>query len=134
MRIPPLNHLCISGRLTQDPTVRVLASGAAVADFQLANNERYRDKDNQWVDKVCFLPVTVWGRSAELVGQQLKKGDPVVVEGQLEYEAWEDKSGGRHSRVRARAMRVHFLKTAAEAAGAAGAEPVGDEVAEPLPF
>ena len=87
------NRVIVMGNLTRDPEVRYLPSGQAVCDLGVAVNERVK-KDNEWVDQPTFLDVTFWEKQAETAGQYLRKGNPVLVEGKLRQESWNDKNTG----------------------------------------
>lgn len=106
--MPDLNRVFLMGNLTADPEVRYAPSGDAVGDLRMAINRRYKGRDGQDHDEVCYVSVVVWGRQAETCGQYLQKGSPVMVEGSLKYDQWE-KDGQKHSRLLVRANRVQFL-------------------------
>lgn len=95
-RLPRMNDVRITGRLTVDPDLRYMPDGRAVCNFQIANDRRYLDKKtNQWVDAPpTFVRITVFGPSAERLGEQLKKGYAVLVEGRLQSRSWDDKDSG----------------------------------------
>ncbi len=103
-----LNRVFLMGNLTADPEVRYAPSGDAVGDLRMAINRRYKGRDGQDHDEVCYVSVVVWGRQAETCGQYLQKGSQVMVEGSLKYDQWE-KDGQKHSRLLVRANRVQFL-------------------------
>ncbi|NQU40981.1 MAG: single-stranded DNA-binding protein [Lentisphaerae bacterium] len=103
-----LNRVFLMGNLTADPEVRYAPSGEAVGDLRMAINRRYKGRDGQEHEEVCYVSVVVWGRQAETCGQYLKKGSQVMVEGGLKYEQWE-KEGQKHSKLLVRANRVQFL-------------------------
>lgn len=89
----------ISGRLTSDPTLRFIPSGDAVASFTVAHSKRKYDKaTNTWSDdgEPLFLNVTAWRNLGEGAADQLKKGDPVIVSGELRQRNWE-KDGQKRS-------------------------------------
>jgi single-strand DNA-binding protein len=123
--MPDLNRVFLMGNLTANPEVRYAPSGDAVGDLRMAINRRYKGRDGQEHDEVCYVSVVVWGRQAETCGQYLQKGSPVMVEGSLKYDQWE-KDGQKHSRLLVRANRVQFL-----GARGAGQEPSGDEAPAP---
>jgi len=127
-----INHVCLAGHLTRDPVLRKTNGGTAVADLGLAINDEYTAKDGKVVEQVCFADCVVWGKSAEASTTYLKKGDPALVEGSLVTEQWETPQGEKRSRLRVRAVRVHFLKFRANggsgnAEGAAVAASAPDE-------
>jgi len=123
-----INHVCLAGHLTRDPVLRKTNGGRAVADLGMAINDDYTAKDGKVVEQTCFADIVVWGKSAEASSAYLKKGDPALVEGNLVSEQWETPQGEKRSRLRVRAMRVHFLKPRANgnADGAAVIAPGSD--------
>jgi single-strand DNA-binding protein len=105
-----INRVIIAGNLTRDPAVKFLASGTATADFGLAVNRKWRDKDGQQQEEVTFLDIEAWGKTAELVGQYLSKGRSCLVEGRLRLDQWEDqKTGQKRSKLKVVAESVQFL-------------------------
>ena len=104
-----VNSVILAGNLTRDPEVRYTPSGSAVANFGLAINRTYRTRDGEKKEEVNFFDVETWGRQAETCGEYLKKGSPVLVEGRLKQDTWENRDGQKRSKVRIRAMRVQFL-------------------------
>lgn len=89
------NKVILIGNLTRDVEVRYLANGTAVSDVSLAVNESYKGKDGQKVDSTVFVECTLWGKTAELAGQYLAKGKPVMFEGRLKLDQWDDKETGK---------------------------------------
>ncbi|MCX8036852.1 MAG: single-stranded DNA-binding protein [Candidatus Sumerlaeia bacterium] len=125
-----LNRIFLIGNLTRDPEVRYLPSGMAVTSFDLAVNERYRDRNQEMREETLFIRVDTFQRLAEMCGQYLKKGKRVFVEGKLRSEEWEGKDGMKRTRMSVRASNVRFLdpkgletRTAALEAGPAAAPP-----------
>lgn len=106
--MPSLNRVFLIGNLTRDPEIRYTPSGKAVGDFRMAVNRRYTTPDGQTKDETCFVNVVVWGRTAEICGERLTKGQPVFVEGRLQYEEWE-KEGQKFNRIRVVSERIQFL-------------------------
>ena len=105
-----LNKVLLAGNLTRDPQVKFFANERAVADFSIACNRRYRGADGESKEEVTFVDIEAWGRTAELVGQYLTKGQPCFVEGRLRLDSWEDKqSGAKRSRLKVVADSVQFL-------------------------
>lgn len=104
-----LNHLTIAGNLTRDPQVRVLASGNSVANFGIANSRRFKSGDDHREETV-FLDCEAWGRTAELLGQYFTKGKPIIVEGRLKQDTWEDRqTGQKRHKILLAVDRVHFV-------------------------
>lgn len=93
------NHVSITGNLVRDPELKFLASGNAVANFDIAWNQKAA-KDSGREDRAHFIPVTVWGQAAENVADSLTKGMRVTVVGRLDQQTWEDKeTGGNRSKL-----------------------------------
>ena len=103
------NRVILMGNLTRDPDVRTTgASGMKVARLGLAINERRKDRNGQTQDFPVFVDVDAWDRLAELCGQHLAKGSPVLVEGRLQMDTWE-REGVRHQKLKIRATTIKFL-------------------------
>jgi single-strand DNA-binding protein len=84
-----LNKVLLYGNLTRDPELRALPSGQQVANFALATNRTYTDKEGRKQEMVEYHNVVAFGRQAELIGQYMKKGRPLFVEGRLQTRSWE---------------------------------------------
>lgn len=105
-----LNKVLLIGNLTRDPEVRYTPQGTAVCDISIAVNRKWRDNQNNPQEEVTFIDITVWGKTAELVGQYLKKGSSACFEGRLAQETWEDKTTGqKRSKIKVVADQVQFL-------------------------
>lgn len=93
-----LNKVMLIGRVTQDPEVRTTPTGSSVANFSIATNLTWVDKQGQKQDKAEFHNIVAWRKLAEICGQYLRKGSKVYLEGRLETRSWEDQSGVRKYR------------------------------------
>lgn len=105
-----LNKVFLIGRLTRDPDLRYIPSGAAVVSFGLATSRIYTTQSGEKKEEVCFVRVVAWGRQAEVCNQYLNKGRLILVEGRLQYRSWETPEGGKRSTLEVRADRVQFLE------------------------
>ena len=96
------NKVILVGNLTRDPQVKYTTGGTAVTEIGLAVNRRWLDKQsNQWKDETTFVDITLWGRTAEIAGEYLAKGRPVLIEGRLQLDTWDDReSGQKRSKLR----------------------------------
>ncbi len=104
------NKVILMGNLTRDPELKYLPSGTAVANFGLAMNETYTDRQTgEKKEEVCFVDVEAWGRQAEIANEYLQKGRPVFVDGSLKFDSWEADDGTKRSRLRVRAFRFQFI-------------------------
>jgi single-strand DNA-binding protein len=87
-----VNKVILLGNLGKDPEVKYTPSGTAVAKFSLATSYRYKDKNEQWQDQTEWHNIVAWARLAEIVGEYLKKGSKVYIEGRIQTRSWEDKN------------------------------------------
>lgn len=117
-----LNKVLIIGNLTRDPELRYTPSGTAVANLRIAVNRRYKDRNGEAKDEVCYLTVVTWDKQAEVCNQYLHKGSPLFVEGRLQSRSWDGPDGKKRNVVEIRAERVQFLGGAAQKTSAAPVE------------
>src|SRR5712664_3913772 len=89
------NKVILLGNLTRDPEVRYTPKGSAVCDLGIAVNRVYTTDSGERREEATFVDVTLWGRTAEIAGEYLKKGRPVVIEGRLQLDSWDDKQTGQ---------------------------------------
>lgn len=127
-----LNKVLLIGNLTRDPDLRYVPSGAAVANFGLAINRTYTDADGEKVEDVCFVDIVALNRLAEVCGEYLAKGRPVLIEGRLQYRSWESENGGKRSKLEVVAQNIQFLGGAAKADSESA--PEEDTVDDSVPF
>lgn len=90
--MPSFNRVILAGNLTRDPELRYTPKGTAVARFTLAVNRTYTSETGEKKEEVSFIDVDAWARQGEVIAQYLKKGRPVLVEGRLKQDTWEDKN------------------------------------------
>lgn len=101
------NRVILVGNLTRDPELRYISTGTAVSEIGLAINDRVKRND-QWVDEVTFVDVTLWARTAEVANEYLSKGSSVLIEGRLKLDTWE-KDGQKRSKLRVVADKMQML-------------------------
>lgn len=89
-----VNKVILVGNVGQDPEVKYTASGVPVAKLSLATNERFKDKNDAWQDRTEWHSVVAWQRLAEIVGEYVRKGAKLYIEGKLQTSTWEDKQSG----------------------------------------
>jgi single-strand DNA-binding protein len=85
------NKVILAGNLTRDPELRYTPKGTAVARLGIACNRKWRSETGEMKEEVTFVDVDAFGKTAETIGQYLKKGRPILIEGRLRYDTWEDK-------------------------------------------
>jgi single-strand DNA-binding protein len=117
------NKVILVGNLTRDPELRYTPKGMAIAKIGLAVNRVWTNEAGEKKEEVTFVDVDVFGRTAENVGQYMRKGRPILVEGRLRLDQWDDKqTGQKRSRLGVVAETVQFLGSPAGAGD--GAAPV----------
>jgi single-strand DNA-binding protein len=89
-----VNKVILIGNVGQDPEVKYTASGVPVAKVSLATNERFKDRRDQWQDRTEWHSIVAWQRLAEIVGDYVRQGTKLYVEGKLQTSTWEDKQTG----------------------------------------
>lgn len=92
-----LNQVTLLGNCTRDPEMRFSTGGLAICSWGLAINTFSGSGENKKQD-TCFIDLACFGRTAEIAGEYLKKGDPVLVTGKLRYETWEGQDGQKRSK------------------------------------
>lgn len=146
------NKVILVGNLTRDPELRYTPKGTAIAKIGLAVNRTWRNDAGETKEEVTFVDVDIFGRTAENVGQYMRKGKPILIEGRLRLDQWDDKqTGQKRSRLGVVAETVQFLgspsgndsggssapRSARPAASAPAAEPVegdGPPESDDVPF
>ena len=86
-----MNICILHGNLTRDVELRYLPKGTAVGEFGLAINRKWTSESGQEKEEVTFVNCTCFGRTAEVLSEYLRKGDPLIVHGRLKLDTWEDK-------------------------------------------
>jgi single-strand DNA-binding protein len=105
-----LNRVFLMGNLTRDPEVRYTPKGTAIAKLGMAVNRVYTTDSGEQKEEVTYVDVEVWGRQAETCKEYLSKGRPILIEGRLRMDSWEDKeTHQKRSRMLVVADRVQFL-------------------------
>jgi single-strand DNA-binding protein len=104
------NRVILAGNLTRDPELRYTPKGTAVAEIGIAVNRSWKDESGQMQEEVTFVDVAAYGRQAEVIGQYLKKGRPILIEGRLKLDSWDDKqTGQKRSKLRVVLESFQFL-------------------------
>lgn len=119
--MPNFNKVILMGNLTRDPEVKYTSSGTAIAKLGLAVNRTWTNKEGQKQEETTFVDVDAFGRQAEVIGQYLKKGRPVMVEGRLKLDQWDDKqTGQKRSRLGVVLEGFQFLDAGGGGGGGGG--------------
>lgn len=128
-----VNKVILVGRLGGDPEVRYAPSGNAVANFSLATNRSFKDKDGNFQDETAWHRIVAWTRLAEFAQQYLKKGMRVYVEGRIQYRDWQDQNGVKRKSTEIVANDIQMLESLAVKPEEVGEESTGAETLEAEP-
>jgi single-strand DNA-binding protein len=109
-RLPDVNRVLLSGRLTRDPDLRYASDGTQITSFTLAFHRYYKAPDGQWAQHPGFVVVKTYETLAENCGKYLHRGSAVLVEGRLQMREWTAAQGEKQQRLEIRAEQVHFLE------------------------
>jgi len=117
------NKVILLGNVTRDPELRYVSNGTPVTEIGLAVNNRRKGPNGEWVDETTFVDVTFWSRDAEIAGEYVTKGSPLMIEGRLKLDTWE-KDGKKNSKLRVVGEKLVLLgnRQGAPEAGRGGPE------------
>jgi single-strand DNA-binding protein len=104
-----VNKAILIGNLGADPELRYTASGTAVASFNMATTERYKDKNGEQQERTEWHSIVCWGRMGELANEYLRKGRSVYIEGRIQTRNYEDKDGIKRYKTEIVAQQMQFL-------------------------
>ena len=104
------SRVVLVGNLTRASELRHIPSGLAVTDNAIAINDRRKSASGEWIDEVTFVDFTLWGRQAEVCCEYALKGTPVLVEGRLKQDSWENE-GQKRSKLKVIGDKIVLLGT-----------------------
>lgn len=133
------NSVTLVGNLTRDPELRFTPKGAAVAKLGLAVNRTWTTEGGEKKEEVSFIDCEAWGKTAENIAQYHKKGSPIMLQGRLKMDTWDDKqTGQKKSRLMVVVETAVFIAPrsgeAAPAATRSETAPQGSDDEESIPF
>lgn len=115
LKIPRVNYVLLSGRLTDDPQMTFTPKGTPVTKFRIASSRLYKDPlTGDWKEDTLYIDIKTFGELAERCHKRLSKGSPVLLEGRLNYRSWETPDGQRKSLIEIVGLRIQFLEKKAE--------------------
>ncbi|MGH7493729.1 MAG: single-stranded DNA-binding protein [bacterium] len=142
-----INKVLLIGHVGRDPEVKYTPGGMAISNFSVATTDAYKDKSGNLQERTEWHRIVTFGRTAEVMGEYLKKGQQVFVEGRLQTRSWDDEKGQKRYITEIVALSVQFLGKKSESAGSSGAgtadipppsedyaAPAGAPSEEDLPF
>ena len=103
------NKVILMGNLTRDPELRYTPKGTAIAEIGLAINRKWKSETGEAKEEVTFVDVSAFGRTAEDIAQYLKKGRPIMIEGRLKFDQWDDKRLAKRSKLGVVCESFEFL-------------------------
>lgn len=125
-----VNKVILVGRLGRDPETRYTGGGSAVANFSVATDETFKDRNGERQKRTEWHKIVVWGKQAEIAQQYLKKGSLVFIEGRIQSREWQDKEGQKRTSFEIVASNFRMLGGRGDAAGGGmggGASRGGDD-------
>ena len=134
------NRVILMGRLTRDPEMSYLPSQTAVTEIGMAVNRKWKSKEGEAKEEVCFIDCRAYGKTAETLQKYVKRGDPLLVEGRLQFDQWEGKDGTKRSKHRVFVENFQFLGSGDSSPqtnkpqAAKTTTPVADDNPEDCPF
>ena len=120
-----VNKVILVGRLGRDPETRYTGGGQAVANFSVATDESYKDRNGERQKRTEWHRITAWGKLAEICQQYLKKGTMVYIEGRIQSREWQDKEGQKRTSFDIVANTMKMLSSRGDAAAAAAGGGMG---------
>ncbi len=129
------NKVILVGNLTRDPELRYTPKGVAIAKIGIAVNRRWTSESGEQRDETTFVDVDAFGKQAETIGQYLKKGRPILIEGRLRLDQWDDKqTGQKRSKLGVVMENFQFLDSGGRSeGGSVPADPPARRPAAPPP-
>ena len=109
------NRIIMVGNLTRDPDVTFTNSNVSVCKFGIATNHKWKNKDGDEREEVCFLDCTLFGKAGDVFAKYMAKGRSVLLEGRLQLSRWETKDGDKRSRHEMMVESFTFLGSRNEA-------------------
>jgi len=116
-----VNKVILVGRLGRDPETRYTGGGQAVANFSVATDETYKDKNGERQKRTEWHKIVVWGKQAEIAQQYLKKGSLLFIEGRIQSREWQDKEGQKRTSFEIVATNFRMLGGRGDSAAGTGA-------------
>ncbi len=133
-----INLIVLGGNLTRDPELKYTATGTAICEFTIANSKKWKDANGDWKEKPGFYNCICWGRRGETINEHFSKGKSIQVQGELEFQQWEDKDGNKRNAVKINVSTFWFVGSKDGANSSSGSNasslPSNDIDEEEIPF
>lgn len=131
--MPSYNRVILLGHLTRDPELKYTQNNTAICEFGMAINHKYRDRNGNQKEDVCFVDVALFGKQAETFNQYMSKGRAVLVEGRLKFDKWTDLDGNKRSKLSVICEHFTFVSEP-DQGGGRQTEPAVDPAEQDIPF
>jgi len=122
-----VNKVILVGRLGRDPETRYTGGGQAVANFSVATDESYKDRNGERQKRTEWHKIVVWGKQAEIAQQYLKKGSLIFIEGRIQSREWQDKEGQKRTSFEIVATNFRMLGGRGDGGSGGGPAPRGGD-------
>lgn len=103
------NKIMLGGNITRDPQLSYLPSQTAVVELGMAVNRKWKGRDGEQKEEVCFVDCRAFGKTAETLNKYVNKGDPLFIEGRLSFDSWTAQDGSKRSKHRVTIENFQFL-------------------------
>ena len=121
------NRVVVVGNTTRETELKYTQSGMAVVELGLAMNEKRKNASGEWIDEAVFVDVTLWGKTAEVCGEHVQKGQQILIEGRLKLDTWNDRNTGeKRSKLKVTGDKLVFVGSKRDGGSAPPADP-GDQ-------
>ena len=107
--MPNFNKVILVGNMTRDPELKHTPNNKSVANFGVAVNHKWKNSDGETQNDVTFVDCDAWGRTAEVITEYFQKGKPILVEGRLKLDQWQDRDGNNRSKLKVVVERFEFV-------------------------
>lgn len=114
-----INLVVLGGNLTRDPELRYTPSGTAICEFTIANNKVWTT-DGEKKEKVNFVNCICWGKRGETISKYFQKGKQIQIQGELDFQSWEDKEGQKKNCIKVNVQNFEFVGGKGDGGGETG--------------
>jgi single-strand DNA-binding protein len=114
------NRVILAGNLTRDPELSYTPSNTAICKFGMAMNRKWRDREDQMREEVCFVDLTAFGRQGEVINQYFRKGGSILIEGRLHFNQWTNQEGQKRSKLEVVVETFSFMGDSGGGGGRGG--------------
>lgn len=130
-----LNKVHLIGNLGNDPIMKTLDGGQTVTELRLATTDRWKNKSGEKQERTEWHTIVIWGKTAEVAAEYLKKGSKIYIEGRIQYRSWDDENGNKRYKTEIVADKMQMLDSKSSSPSREPVEaPVGAGASDDLPF